>query len=208
MNKDTKRTPGRPREFDFKFAQSAILDEFWSKGYSATSVDDLSRATGMVKPSLYSAFGNKYAMFQMSVKIYSDMLIKTFNPVFNEFDNIQDTLESAFEISLDIFCGRSNEAPRGCLFTTTTIAETHNHPEIGKTVRKQLAMFHKSLENCLMRLCPDWTTEHRNYQSWIITSSLNHLSTCARLGMEREELDIIAAGLISRIVGSKDPAMA
>ena len=208
MNKNSKRTPGRPREFDLKLAQSAILDEFWCKGYSATSVDDLSRATGMVKPSLYSAFGNKYAMYQMAVKIYSEMLVDKFTTAFNEPDNIQDALEGLFKVSLDIYCGNNNDAPRGCLFTTTTIAESHNHPEIGEVVREQLALFDKALEKCLVRLCPDWSADQMKYQSWIIMSSLNHLSTCARLGMERKELDGIVACLINQIVGSKDLAIA
>ncbi|MEP2979012.1 MAG: TetR/AcrR family transcriptional regulator [Lentilitoribacter sp.] len=208
MNKDNKRTPGRPREFDLKVAQTAILDEFWRKGYSATSVDDLSRATGMVKPSLYSAFGNKYAMYQMAVKIYSEMLVSKFTPAFIEPDDIRDALESLFKISLDVYCGNDKDAPRGCLFTTTTIAETHNHPEIGKVVREQLALFDKALEKCLIRLCPDWSASQVKYQSWIIMSSLNHMSTCARLGMERKELEVIVACLVNQIAGSKDPVMA
>ena len=36
---------------------------FWQKGYAATSLDDLSKATGLVRPSLYAAFGNKEEMF-------------------------------------------------------------------------------------------------------------------------------------------------
>ena len=208
MNKDNKRTPGRPREFDLKIAQSAILDEFWCKGYSATSVDDLSRATGMVKPSLYSAFGNKYAMYLMAVKIYSEMLVSKFTPALNEPDNIRDALEDLFKVSLDIYCGNYKDAQRGGLFTTTTIAESHNHPEIGEVVREQLAMLEKALEKCLKRLCPDWSTDQIKYQSWIIMSSLNHLSTFARLGMERKELDGIVACLINQIAGSNDPAMA
>lgn len=208
MNKNNKRTPGRPREFDLKFAQSAILDEFWYKGYSATSVDDLSKATGMVKPSLYSAFGNKYAMYQMSIEIYSEMLVEKLQPQIDDASNIRDALEGVFRVCLDIYCGNQEEPPRGCLFTTSTIAESQNHPEIGAIVKSQLDMFDVGLKACMQRLCPDWTSEKVDYSTWIISSSLNHLSALARLGVEREELEAIVTTLIDNVVGDKNLASA
>ena len=36
---------------------------FWKKGFQGTSLDDITAATGLAKPSLYAAFGDKNALF-------------------------------------------------------------------------------------------------------------------------------------------------
>ena len=48
----------RPRTFDEQEVVAAARDEFWERGYAATSVDDLTAATGLGKGSLYGAFGD------------------------------------------------------------------------------------------------------------------------------------------------------
>lgn len=200
MNKNNKRTPGRPREFDLEFAQKAILDEFWTKGFSATSVDDLSRATGMVKPSLYSAFGNKYAMYQMSLNIYNEMAIKKLKPFLTEADSIREALEGFFKGSLDIYFGYEKTSPRGCLLSATAIAETLNHPEIGEFVKEQINIMHDHVGMCLAHHCPNWNEEQVKLQAWFVSSSLHHLSTCARVGMPRAELEETVISIINAIV--------
>ena len=55
---------GRPRafsEFDVVASASAV---FARRGFAATSVDDLVRATGVGRASLYGAFGSKDGLFQ------------------------------------------------------------------------------------------------------------------------------------------------
>ena len=67
MRSDTKtrsaRPRGRPRAYDADAALGAARDAFWAAGYSATSLADLATATGMNRPSLYAAFGNKQALY-------------------------------------------------------------------------------------------------------------------------------------------------
>lgn len=61
---------GRPREFDTDQALAAALAVFWAKGYEGASMADLTEAMGITKPSLYSAFGNKEALFTKALDLY------------------------------------------------------------------------------------------------------------------------------------------
>lgn len=61
---------GRHREFDIDKALDAALCVFWSKGYEGASYTDLTQATGVERPALYSAFGNKEALFRRALERY------------------------------------------------------------------------------------------------------------------------------------------
>ncbi|MDT5265106.1 MAG: TetR/AcrR family transcriptional regulator, transcriptional repressor for nem operon, partial [Mycobacterium sp.] len=60
----------RPRKFDEDTVVAAARDRFWNGGYAATSVDDLTAATGLGKGSLYGAFGDKHALFVRALDGY------------------------------------------------------------------------------------------------------------------------------------------
>jgi Transcriptional regulator len=61
---------GRNREFDVDQALDAALCVFWRKGYEGVSYTDLTQATGVERPALYSAFGNKEALFRRALARY------------------------------------------------------------------------------------------------------------------------------------------
>ncbi|RYF66661.1 MAG: TetR/AcrR family transcriptional regulator, partial [Comamonadaceae bacterium] len=44
---------------------------FWQKGYSATSISDLTCAMGIGSPSLYAAFGSKEALYVEALDHYA-----------------------------------------------------------------------------------------------------------------------------------------
>jgi AcrR family transcriptional regulator len=43
---------------------------FWSKGYEAASLTELTEAMGITRPSLYAAFGNKESLFRKALDLY------------------------------------------------------------------------------------------------------------------------------------------
>jgi AcrR family transcriptional regulator len=61
---------GRPRSFDLDRALDRALHVFWQKGYEGTSLTDLTKAVGVNRPSLYSAFGDKKALFRKALDRY------------------------------------------------------------------------------------------------------------------------------------------
>ena len=60
----------RPRLFDEADVLVAARRRFSETGYHGTSVDELARATGLSKGSLYGAFGDKEALFRRVFEDY------------------------------------------------------------------------------------------------------------------------------------------
>lgn len=72
-----KRGPGRPRSFDEAEALDAAVELFWTKGYEATSLDDLGSAMGLARPSIYRAFGAKDQLFLKAMERYRETTAST-----------------------------------------------------------------------------------------------------------------------------------
>jgi AcrR family transcriptional regulator len=60
----------RPRKFEEQDVLRDVRDQFWAAGYAATSLDDLTRASGLGKGSLYGAFGDKHKLFLRTLDDY------------------------------------------------------------------------------------------------------------------------------------------
>ena len=84
MVQKSKAKRGRPRAYDPEVALGNALAAFWDGGYAATSLDDLSAATGLNRPSLYGAFGDKRALYIQAYRRYREHVRETFAPLFAE----------------------------------------------------------------------------------------------------------------------------
>jgi len=73
QNRDLGRVTrrGRPRGFDPDKALDRALSVFWRKGYEGASLDVLTRAMRINRPSLYAAFGNKQELFRRALDRYA-----------------------------------------------------------------------------------------------------------------------------------------
>ena len=69
---------GRPRAFDIDEALDRAVLVFWSKGFEGASLDDLTEAMGISRPSLYRAFGNKEDLFYKALERYTEGLASYF----------------------------------------------------------------------------------------------------------------------------------
>ncbi|MFE3260072.1 TetR/AcrR family transcriptional regulator [Nocardia sp. NPDC059091] len=63
---------GRPRQFDEQALLDAAIELFWPQGFDTTSVEDVSRATGIGNGSIYGAYGNKRGLFLAAFERYCD----------------------------------------------------------------------------------------------------------------------------------------
>src|ERR1700753_121036 len=103
---------GRTRAYQPDVALGKALDLFRKEGFAATSLDDLSAATGMNRPSLYGAFGDKRELYIKSYRRYRDDARAAMTDIFREEMPIRKRLERIYAVALDIYLG--GESPRGC----------------------------------------------------------------------------------------------
>ena len=61
---------GRRKSFDEDQALGSAMEVFWAKGYVGASLSDLTKSMGINKPSMYSTFGNKEALFIKATEYY------------------------------------------------------------------------------------------------------------------------------------------
>lgn len=66
-----KKKVGRPREFDPEWALSQAINVFWDKGYDGATLDDLTAAMGISRPSLYATFTDKHQLFLRAIDKYT-----------------------------------------------------------------------------------------------------------------------------------------
>lgn len=182
---------GRPRKFVEAEVRSAIVDCFRTKGYAATSLDDLARATGLVRPSLYAAFGSKEQMFLGAMEDFAAGIRQQLEVVSGGASSARTALTLVFETALDIYLDR--DGGRGCLVFTTAAAEAPTHPEIRARLFQQIASNDEFFHRLLARCAPQADPPSLEAASALAAATLHSLGIRARAGNERESLMRFAA---------------
>lgn len=147
---ESKRPRGRPRAYDPERALAQARDTFWKNGYSATTLDDLSEATGMNRPSLYGAFGDKRALYLATLERYVGTYREAMDHELAAPMPLRDALMHIYDLALSIYF-RVGSAPRGCLLVGTAAVEAVNDSEVRDILGKGLLAFDKSFEARIRR---------------------------------------------------------
>jgi len=139
------RRRGRPRAFRPEAALDQAMDVFWKDGFAATSLDDLSAATGLKRPSLYGAFGDKRALYIQAYRRYREHVRETFTPLFAAASPLRDKLKRILIATLDLYL--SGEAgPRGCFTVLTASSDAIADEEIRELVDKAIGNTDRAFE--------------------------------------------------------------
>ena len=134
----------RPRTFDPDKVLNTARDIFWRKGYQGTSFDDITTETGLTKPSLYAAFGDKASLFLKILDRYHDFLLSLSAKALTTGPSARDSITSWLTGLLPYFSG--SEASRGCLSVNTLTDSSLDNDALGKSV----ADFNSRLENLVL----------------------------------------------------------
>ena len=122
----------RALEFDLETARASIMQVFWTRGYEATSLSDLERATSLVRTSLYNSFGKKPEMFLDSLQLYHETIE-------NQIDAMTRGLgsEALIEVISAMMEGsdKTPQQPAGCLMVMSATQSKTIEPRHLQIVR-------------------------------------------------------------------------
>lgn len=114
---------GRPRQYDPQRALTQAMDAFWRHGYAGTSLDDLSAATRMNRPSLYNAFGDKHRLYLALLDRYIGVTTVAIREELLAPRPLQQVLTRFFRRMLKMYYSPRGEA-RGCFLIATAVTES------------------------------------------------------------------------------------
>jgi len=193
---------GRPRAYQPDVALGRALDLFRKDGFAATSLDDLSAATGMNRPSLYGAFGDKRALYIKSYQRYRDDARAAMIGIFRDEMPIRQRLQKIYAVALDIYL--SGESPRGCFTVMTAASEAVADPDIRAMVLEGFAELDKAFAACF-RLAKEKGelvgSADTTVLSQLASATIHSIAIRARAGVPRKELEAIVKGAIDIMVG-------
>jgi len=117
---------GRPRKTDPNIVLDTAMKVFWDKGYEGTSMNDLVVATGMAKPGLYAAFGDKEGIYTKALQHYFHHYS---TPLLDDILNSPDRLEVVIRRALRAIAASASDktGPSGC-FAVHAIIECASQP--------------------------------------------------------------------------------
>jgi TetR/AcrR family transcriptional repressor of nem operon len=108
---------GRPRTFDEQDIVDRAMELFWTRGYGAMSVSDLTAELGVHPGSLYRTFGDKHALFLKALAHYRDSKAAGLAPTLLAggpvLPRIRAVMLGWIELAVE------QDSPRGCLIANS-----------------------------------------------------------------------------------------
>ncbi|MFC3228880.1 TetR/AcrR family transcriptional regulator [Marinibaculum pumilum] len=91
---------GRPRSFDEADVLQRAMDCFWTRGYEASSLDDLCGAMGISRSSFYQCFGNKHDLLLATLDRYGDETMERMWATFAAGRSFRDSLAAFLDMAV------------------------------------------------------------------------------------------------------------
>jgi TetR/AcrR family transcriptional regulator, copper-responsive repressor len=196
---------GRPRAYQPDVALAKALDLFRRDGFAATSLDDLSAATGMNRPSLYGAFGDKRELFIKSYQRYREDARAAMIDIFRNELPIRERLARIYAVALDIYLS-GETGPRGCFTVMTAASEAIADPDIRAMVLEGLSELDKAFAACF-RLAREKGELPEGADPAVLaqlaSATIHTIAIRARARIPRKELEAIVNGALDLILGTR-----
>jgi TetR/AcrR family transcriptional regulator, transcriptional repressor for nem operon len=109
----------RPREFDEASVLRSAMETFWSKGFEATSMTDLTDSMGVSRSSLYAAFGDKDRLFARALDLYLSDISAERVGILRKAPSVREGLRDFFEHHIRV--ALDPRTPLGCLVVNTAL---------------------------------------------------------------------------------------
>ncbi len=151
----------RPRTFDEGDVVAAARDEFWNRGYAATSVDDLTAATGLGKGSLYGAFGDKHSIYLRALDDYitsslDDVRVGLRDPGYRAYDRLARHIRAQAKVLA------ADKNRRGCLMAKSAAELGATDDAVEQKVQQAYSTWRDELVACIKEAQRDGAVDARH----------------------------------------------
>ena len=192
---------GRPRQYEPDQALAKAAAAFWRGGYAGTSLDELSAATGMNRPSLYAAFGDKRDLYLKTLERYQRKSRAKTLELLADDPPLRVFLTRFYDGALEIYRAGGDDA-RGCYSISTAPAQATVDAAVRlflhDSIRGTDAFLADLIEKARAR---GEVARHADPAALaqIATATMHTLAVRSRVGASRKELKALAAAAIDLI---------
>ena len=174
---------------------------FWRLGYAATSLDDIAAATGMNRPSLRAAFGDKHAIYVRALTDYWTAKFAAMRDALDENVPLSEALMRAYDAALSMYFSPEGEA-RGCFVVGTAVTEAYDDPDIRRIVAEGFLRLDAAFEARLSssRHAGEVRSGMDTKGLAVLASAVMHtIALRARSGTSRDDLRKLAVSAVEVI---------
>jgi len=188
---------GRHREFDVDKALEAALSVFWQKGYEGASYTDLTQAAGVERPALYSAFGNKEALFRKALELYYEHYLGFF-PAALELPTSREVAEKILRGAVELNTRYPDRT--GCLGIQGALACSDNAEPVRQTLIEARAQGEGLLRERFERAKQEGEladTVNCSALASFVCAMTHGMAVQAKAGFSRDALDAVVDHALS-----------
>jgi TetR/AcrR family transcriptional repressor of nem operon len=193
------RAMPRPREFDETAAVENAMHAFWTRGYEATSTQDLCEATGLGRSSVYNTFTSKKALFHRTLTHYSAQGLAGRKAVLDGPGTAAERLAAMFG---DLVEDELEHGRRGCLVVNTLAELGLPDDEVGAALRRdtanQLALLAETAREGVLDGSLRDGRDPADVAEFLL-STISGLRVMSRRGASREAMHAVADLALSAV---------
>lgn len=120
------RPRGRPLSFDKEATLDKVLPVFWRRGFASPSLDELAAATGLNRPNLAAAFGDKRRLYLATLEKFQSKFTSDASRALGTPGTLQGGLDRFFEHAVSVYAGEA----LGCFIFGTAPGASGDDAEI------------------------------------------------------------------------------
>lgn len=178
----------RPREFDADLVLHQCMEVFWTKGFHATSYEDLTRSTQVKKQSLYGVFKNKRELFLKSLALYREENLSVLEKAIAEESSSLRQLEAICET---VLYANDEAKLRGCLIINTSLEFGNEDEEINREIGRMMQRTETMIEQVMIRGQAEGTITSRlgsRELTLYLSNAINGAKMMEKSGADRKEI--------------------
>ena len=134
--------------FDPEEILDRAMDVFWEKGFEATSLPDIERATGLNRSSLYNTFGSMRDVYYAALDGYRRTTSAAMHNTLST-GSAPDALRAYFNLVVEEAQGKQGR--RGCFLANAAVELSPSDPEAARRATESFAGIRAAFQGTIER---------------------------------------------------------